>query len=196
MRRLEDTLLIIDSIEAPIVLVGSSMGGWLATVAASRRREKIKGLLLIASAPDFIQELVEPRLSKSDSWDLQQDQIVSLPNEYDNPYPITQKLIESAYRISLFQPSMPMNDANNLPGRDAKSIPEQLTCPIRMIHGTTDNDVPYELSIRLMKEFKNAQAQITLLNQADHRLSDELSLACIVHELLMLVEQVNVARYS
>jgi pimeloyl-ACP methyl ester carboxylesterase len=175
---LNDTLLILDNIQAPVVLVGSSMGGWLATVAATRRQAKVKGLLLIASAADFLQELVQPHLSKSDSWDLQQGLIVQLPTDYEKPYPITEQLLESGRTLSLF-------------GSNAKSSPEHLTCPIRLIHGTADTDVPYALSIRLMNEFKQAQAQITLLHKADHRLSDERSLNCIEHELMMLVGEVS-----
>jgi pimeloyl-ACP methyl ester carboxylesterase len=175
---LNDTLLILDNIQAPLVLVGSSMGGWLATVAATRRLAKIKGLLLIASAADFLQELVLPHLSKSESWDLQQGLIVNLPTKYEKPYPITEQLLESGRALSLFE-------------SNANSNPEQLTCPIRLIHGTADTDVPYELSIRLMNEFKQAQAQITLLHKADHRLSDDRSLACMEQELLLLVREVN-----
>jgi pimeloyl-ACP methyl ester carboxylesterase len=184
---LNDTLLILDNIHEPIVLVGSSMGGWLATVAATRRPEKIRGLLLLASAPDFLQELVLPRLSKSDSWDLQQGLIVSLPSAYEQPYPLTQKLMDSGQELSVFKP-IPLTDdtlTESNPG------PRQLTCPIRMIHGTADSDVPFELSIRLMNEFKQAEARLTLLSQADHRLSDERSLACIEHELLMLAIEVG-----
>lgn len=187
---LNDTLLILDNIQEPIVLVGSSMGGWLATVAATRRPEKIRGLLLIASAPDFLQERVQPSLSKSDSWDLQQGLTVNLPNNYEQPYPITQKLLDSGQALSVFKP-VPLTDDRIT---ETQSGPQQLTCPIRLIHGSADSDVPYELSIRLMNEFKRADAKLTLLSQADHRLSDERSLACIEHELLMLTSEVDRSR--
>jgi pimeloyl-ACP methyl ester carboxylesterase len=177
---LDDVLHILDGIDAPILLVGSSMGGWLATAAASLRPTKVKGLLLLASAPDFLQELIHPHLSTSDSWDLQQGMTINLANDYERPYPLTQQLFDSGVALSMFKPSL-----------DAAVNPQQLTCPIRMIHGTADTDVPYELSIRLMDEFKQAQAQITLLHQADHRLSDERSLACIEHELLTLINEVK-----
>jgi pimeloyl-ACP methyl ester carboxylesterase len=173
---LNDTLLILDNIQESIVLVGSSMGGWLATMAATQRLAKIKGLLLIASAPDFLQELVQPSLSKSDFWDLQQGLIVNLPNNYEQPYPITQELLDSGQALSIFKGDLLSNDVYT------GFSPTQLTCPIRLIHGTADSDVPYELSIRLMNEFKQAEARLTLLNEADHRLSDERSLACIEHE--------------
>lgn len=182
---LNDTLTILDKINEPIVLVGSSMGGWLATVAATRRPEKIKGLLLIASAPDFLQELVQPRLSKSDSWDLQQGLTVNLPNNYEQPHPITQKLLDSGQALSVFNP-LPMTDSRVT---ETQFGPQQLTCPIRLIHGSADSDVPYEMSIRLMNEFTLADARLTLLSQADHRLSDDRSLACIEHELLMLTSE-------
>lgn len=184
---LHDILLILDSTAGPVILVGSSMGGWLATVAATRRHTKIKGLLLLACAPDFIQELVLPRLSKGELWDLQQGQIVNLPNDYDEPYPLTQALLDSAEDVSVFKPRV----LDRTTGIDGESNPGQLQCPIRLIHGSNDADVPYELSIRLMNEFKHAQAQLTLLHQADHRLSDERSLECIKQELLLLSRQVQ-----
>jgi pimeloyl-ACP methyl ester carboxylesterase len=184
---LNDTLLILDNIHEPIVLVGSSMGGWLATLAAIRRPEKIRGLLLLASAPDFLQELVLPHLSKSDSWDLQQGMIVNLPSAYEQPYPLTQKLLDSGQELSVFKP-VSLTDDTFI---ESKFGPEHLTCPIRLIHGTADADVPFELSIRLMNEFKRAEARLTLLSQADHRLSDERSLACIKHELMMLAIEVG-----
>ena len=182
---LNDTLLILDAIQEPIILVGSSMGGWLATAAAIQRQTKIKALLLIACAPDFIQELVQPRLSKSDSWDLQQGQTINLSNAYDQAHPLSQKLLDSAQAVSLFNPPSAHHDI------DEESGPQDLTCPIRLIHGTADEDVPYELSIRLMNEFKQAQAQLILLHQGDHRLSDERSLTCITQELLLLVNEVQ-----
>lgn len=188
---LKDTLLVLDAIQQPIVLVGSSMGGWLATLAANRRRSKVDGLLLLASAPDFFNELVQPRLSTSEYWDLQQGLVVNLPTRYEHPYPLTQKLLDSGNALSVFKPGVGLNDyrvgAESENGSETSL--ENLTCQIHLIHGTADSDVPYDLSIRLMKEFKHAKARLTLLHQADHRLSDERSLACIEHELRVLVDE-------
>jgi len=178
---LEDTLAILATIDSPVLLIGSSMGGWLAVLAAMRLADKIAGLLLIASAPDFLQELVQPRLSTADAWDLQQGQTIQLASTYNSSLPIHQSLLDSGVALSLFKPIPPANHytINNI------------TCPIRLIHGTGDVDVPFELSVRLMEEFTRAKSQLTLLRQANHRLSDEMSLAIIESELLNLARDIQ-----
>ncbi len=175
---LDDVLCILDSIEGPVLLVGSSMGAWLATLAACRRATQVRGLLLLAAAPDFLQELIQPRLSPSDIWDLQQGQAVMLPNAYADPYPITQALLDSGKPLSVL--------AEHPPGHQHDVA--SLTCPVRMIHGAADTDVPHTLSLRLMDKVAHPDAQLRLLHQADHRLSDTRALAVIDSTLLELVE--------
>jgi len=163
---LDDVLCVIDNSEGPILLVGSSMGGWLATLAACRRAETVRGLLLLAAAPDFLQELIQPRLSASDIWDLKQGNVVLLANAYADPYPITQALLDSGSGLSVLSDTDPF----------APSALSALTCPVRMIHGTADTDVPYTLSLRLMERVPHVDAQCLLMHKADHRLSDEKAL--------------------
>jgi len=164
---LSDTLLVLDQCDCPVVLVGSSMGAWLATLAALQRTTRVKGLLLLAAAPDFLQELIAPNLTPADSWDLQQGQVVSLPNDYESGFALTQSLLDSGIDLTL------------LKGDALKT----LTCPVRLVHGTADTDVPFDLSVRLMDKITHSNAQLTLLHQADHRLSDERCLAHIKKEL-------------
>ena len=173
---LEDTLSVLDGLSAPVLLVGSSMGGWLATLAALRRPEKVRGLILLAAAPDFLQELITPRLGPSETWDLQQNKVVLIENDYAQPHPITQALLDSGRQLSLF-------NASALPGQPSMA---DLTCPVRLLHGTQDKDVPYELSIRLMDAIRHDDARLTLLHHADHRLSDERSLRMLATELMDL----------
>lgn len=168
---LADTMQLLDLYDHPAVIVGSSMGAWLATLAAIRRSSQVKGLLLLAAAPDFLQELVAPKLTPADIWDLQQDQIVSLPSAYEAPFPITQALLDSGKDLSLLSSDELVN----------------LACPIRLLHGTSDVDVPFSLSVRLMDRIVHPNAQMTLLNKADHRLSDDRSLRCIKSELSSLL---------
>lgn len=173
---LDDTLSVLDSLDGPVLLVGSSMGGWLATLAALRRPQKVTGLVLLAAAPDFLQELVAPRLGPAEAWELQQDKVVLLANAYDDPHPITQALLDSGRELALL---------------DAPALPDQptlanLSCPVRLLHGTHDTDVPYELSVRLMSAIRHDDARLTLLHRADHRLSDERSLRMLANELMGL----------
>ncbi|MFK8075334.1 MAG: alpha/beta hydrolase [Granulosicoccus sp.] len=174
---LDDTLCVLEDIQAPLILVGSSMGAWLASLCATRKNNQLHGLLLIAAAPDFLQELIQPRLTPADIWDLQQGQTLALPNAYADPHPLTQALLDSGKALSILNPSS--QQADNQLGK--------LDCKIRLIHGTQDTDVPYSLSLRLMEKCVNADAQLTLLNGADHRLSDERSLACIRQNLKDLI---------
>lgn len=178
---LDDTLCVLEDIHGPLILVGSSMGGWLASLCAIRKLSRLQGLLLIAAAPDFLQELIQPRLTPSDVWDLQQGQTLALPNAYADPHPLTQTLLDSGKSLSILTPSTEL----------AENQLDILDCKVRLIHGTADTDVPYTLSLRLMEKCINADAQLTLLNGADHRLSDERSLECIRKNLKELVTSNN-----
>ncbi|NND90515.1 MAG: alpha/beta hydrolase [Granulosicoccus sp.] len=178
---LQDTLDVIDSSTGPVLLVGSSMGAWLATLAALRRPDRIVGLLLLAAAPDFLDELIVPRLDAAQIWDLQQDSTVNLAGEHEQPYPITQALIDSARSLSVL----------NTPGSSGNPPVSELACPVRLIHGTHDMDVPSELSSRLMAQIVHDDARLTLLHRADHRLSDERSLQFLSTQLRELVTHVS-----
>ncbi|MFK7995287.1 MAG: alpha/beta fold hydrolase [Granulosicoccus sp.] len=172
---LDDTLAVLDQQQMPTILVGSSMGAWLATLASLRRPDSIAGLLLIAAAPDFLQRLVLPNLSVAQVWDLQQGQAINLENEYESPHPVTQALLDSASELSLLD-----ND-----------VLSRLRCPARLIHGTADTVVPFDFSVQLMNKMPEYHdARLTLLHTADHRLSDESSLSYINNELVKLVGQV------
>lgn len=192
---LEDTLAMIDFINEPLILAGSSMGGWLATLAAMRRDAQVKGLLLLAAAPDFLQELIQPRLNKADLWDLQQGSVLPIQNAYDDPYPLTQQLLDSGTQLSLLggEPTGKPTSTAPLSLDTAPSLPSnstiRLKCRVRLIHGTSDNDVPYQLSLRLMDKLQHDDAQLLLLHRADHRLSDERSLHCIREQLTQLLQQ-------
>ena len=173
---LEDTLAVLAEHPQPTVLVGSSMGAWLASLAALQNPDSVCALLLIAAAPDFVQRLITPHLSPSEIWDLQQGQTVNLPTKYESPHPITQALLDGSSELSLLD-----GDALG-----------SLSCPVRLIHGTADIDVPYDLATEYLTKLPPSHdARLTLLHNADHRLSDERSLSYINHELSMLVDHVS-----
>jgi len=174
---LDDTLAVLDQQQLPTLLIGSSMGAWLATLASLRRPDSVTALLLLAAAPDFLSELVAPELSVADKWDLQQGKVVNLASHYDDrPYPISQALLDSAMSLSLLD-----NDALLA-----------LHCPARLIHGTADADVPYELSTRLMSKMPPGHdARLALLHGADHRLSDTGSLSYIEKEIHTLINHLH-----
>lgn len=168
---LDDTLTVIDATEGPLILIGSSMGAWLATHAALARPDRIVGLLLIAAAPDFVTELIEPHLDHQQRWQLETGETVFLPSNYDEPpRPITERLLDSGRELALL---------------DTEKL-SVLDIPVRLIHGTGDKDVPWQFSERLMRNL-GGDARLNLLHRADHRLSDEKSLEIIKQTVLELI---------
>ncbi len=142
----EDALGVIDSLtQGPLVLIGSSMGGWLACLAAAVRPERIAGLLLIAPAPDFTSALIEPNMTNEMRLTLAERGVWERPGEPA----ITRLLLEDGARWSI------------LPG------PVPITAPVRILQGGLDDAVPWGLALALAATDK----VFTLIHDGDHRLS-------------------------
>jgi pimeloyl-ACP methyl ester carboxylesterase len=167
----EDALAAFDALtEGPQILVGSSMGGWVALLTALARRERVAGLVGIAAAPDFTEDLLWAAFPPDTREILARDGALRLPSEYsDKPYSITLKLIEDGRRRLLL--------------RD----PIDLACPVRLLHGMRDPDVPWQRSLQLADKLATADVRVHLIKNGDHRLSREQDLALLcrsVEELL------------
>ncbi|MFN4281647.1 MAG: alpha/beta hydrolase [Alphaproteobacteria bacterium] len=159
---LDDGLDAIDATSGPLLLVGSSMGGWLALLAALARRERVVGLIGIAAAPDFTEELIWDQLSFADRDALMRDGMFAQPSAYsDQPYMISRKLIEDGRKNLLLKG------------------PIALDCPVHLLHGMQDGDVPYGMSLRIAEKLTGGDVTVTLLKDGDHRLSREQDLAAI-----------------
>jgi pimeloyl-ACP methyl ester carboxylesterase len=157
----EDALVLIDRLTTgKLVLVGSSMGGWIALLVALARRERVGGLVGIAAAPDFTERLMWQAMAPPEREMLLRDGVLLVPSEYGGPYPITRHLIEDG-RMHL------LLDA-----------PIALDCPVRLLHGQRDPDVPWETALRIAERVIGADVQVTLVKDGDHRLSrpDDLGL--------------------
>ncbi|MGK2742119.1 alpha/beta hydrolase [Tepidicaulis sp. LMO-SS28] len=170
----EDALAAIDELtEGPLVLVGSSMGGWMALLAALARLERVKGLVLIAPAPDFTEELMWKRFSPQIKETLQRDGVYLEPTQYaDEPNEITLKLIEEGRNHLLL----------------GKPIP--LTCPVRILQGMADPDVPWQHAVTLAETLESEDVLLSLSKNGDHRLStpeDIARLEAAVDEVLARV---------
>lgn len=154
---LTDSLDIIDHIsQKPIILVGSSMGGWLAHLVALQRLDSVIGLLGIASAPDFLEELMWQKFSSSQQTEVKNQGWTVLPTEYnDEGWTITKNLIEDGRMHLLLD----------------KPIP--LTIPIRYLHGLKDASVPASYSHKLVDLVTSQDVRLTLIKSGDHRLSRE-----------------------
>ena len=159
----EDALAVIDELtEGGLVLVGSSMGGWIALLAALARPERIRAMLLIAPAVDFTQELLWKRLPENARRSILEEGEWKRPTKYDpEPHPITKRLIEEGRRHLL------------LDG------PLKFSCPVRILQGMKDPDVPWNHAIRLVEAMEGDVA-LTLMKNGDHRLSTPADLARMV----------------
>ena len=159
-RWLEESEAVVDRLagERPI-LVGSSMGGWIALLLARAMRSRDpgagpSGLVLIAPAADFTQELMWPALSEEARATLVRDGIYLRPSAYsDDPYPITRALIEDGHRHCLLGGTI------------------ETGCQVHILQGMQDPDVPWEHAMRLVEHLPADSVQLTLVKDGDHRLS-------------------------
>lgn len=150
----EDALAVIDDLtEGPLVLVGSSMGGWLACLAAMARPERLAGLVLIAPAPDFTETLMAPALPPEARAALLTDGVWLRPSAYGSPDPVTRLLLEDGARWSI------------LPG------PVPIEVPVRILQGGADPDVPWRHALELAQALKSEDVVFSLIKDGDHRLS-------------------------
>lgn len=167
----DDTLAVIDRITSgPLILVGSSMGAWLACLAATARPDRIAGLVTIGAAPDFTERLLRPSLSDAERAALAAHGQIRRPSDYgEAPGVFTARLIEDGQRHQIL------------------GTPLAIACPVRLLHGTADKDVPWSLSLALLEALGSADATLTLVKDGDHRLSDGVGLAQLTGALDELV---------
>jgi pimeloyl-ACP methyl ester carboxylesterase len=167
----DDSLAAIDALtEGKLVLVGSSMGGWLSLLTAQARPELLAGLVLIAAAPDFTERMLLGGLSAEDRAALQRDGRLERPSQYSpEPSVFTWKLIEEGRNHLLLDK------------------PLKLPCPVRLLHGQSDPDVPWEYSLQIARHLDAPEVISTFVKGGDHRLStpaDIARLIATVEELL------------
>ena len=152
--------------EAPQILVGSSMGGWIALSLAKRMQERIAGLVGIAAAPDFTEDGLWARLSDAQRLEMTANGQIALPSEYsDEPYIYTRKLVEDGRQNLLLR------------------APLKVPFPVRLLHGTADADVPMSVALRLVEQLDGPDTRLVLVKDADHRFSGERELALIARSI-------------
>ena len=166
---LGDVLAMIDAVAAdgPVVLVGSSMGGWLMLIAALARPERVAGLVGIAAAPDFTSWgfTEEEKMTILDEGRLEQ------PNPYgDAPAVTTRAFWQSGEALRLLDGEMAID------------------CPVRLLHGQADSDVPWTLAHDIARLVRSADVQTLLVKDGDHRLSRESDLALLTATVKTLLE--------
>jgi len=156
-----DAIAVLDELtHGPQILVGSSMGGWIMLLAALARPKSVAGLVGIAAAPDFTETLMWRAFSPEIRATLEREGVYYEPSAYgEQPYPITRHLIEEG-RAHLLMDK-----------------PIAIDCPVRLIHGVADPDVPYTLSLDLMARLASTDVEVTLVKAGGHRLSEPHDLA-------------------
>lgn len=170
----EDALAAIEGLTiGRLVLVGSSMGGWMALLAALALKMRVAAMVLIAPAPDFTQKLMWPEFSPEQQAEILEQGRTLRPSDYGDPYAITRDLIEDGKQWAL------LDDAIDL------------TCPIRILQGMQDPDVPWRHAFKLVEALTSDELVFTLIKDGDHRLSRDQDIARLVSTCGELAELVG-----
>jgi pimeloyl-ACP methyl ester carboxylesterase len=169
----DDAVAVIDQLtQGPQILVGSSMGGWIMLLAALCRPQRIAGLLGVATAADLTEELLWRRLDPAAQRQLQDEGVIHLPSDYPGePYPITRTLIEEGRTHCLLGQTI------------------ALSCPVRLLHGMQDREVPWQISTRVADHLAGDDVRVTLVKDGDHRLSRNQDMDLLTGTLADLLAQ-------
>ncbi|MGE4251064.1 MAG: alpha/beta hydrolase [Parvibaculaceae bacterium] len=149
--------------QRPMILIGSSMGGYLALLLARERLGSITGLVLVAPAADMTEALMAPGIAADAEARaaMARAGVWLRPSQYGEPYPITRQLIEDGRKHLLL----------------ARGL--DLACPVRILHGDRDPDVPWRHGLRTFDAISSPDAQFTLIKDGDHRLSRDQDILAI-----------------
>ncbi len=166
----EDACAALGLLAGKVVLVGSSMGGWISLLVARAMPERVAGLVTIAAAPDFTEDSMWAGFSDAQKAELMAGQ-VALPSEYGEPYIITRRLIEEGRTRLVLRDPLP------------------LPFPVRFLQGTADADVDMSVALRLLDHATGPDMRLTLVKGADHRFSDDTCLELIGAAVTDVLEQ-------
>jgi pimeloyl-ACP methyl ester carboxylesterase len=169
-RWLEESVAVFEQFcQGPLVVIGSSMGGWMALLLARelarrQRSEMLAGLVLIAPAPDFTEELMWKGFSPQIRTEIESKGVWLRPSEYGDgsPYPITRALIEDGRNHLLLGSSI------------------EVGCPVRILQGAQDPDVPWRHAFALVHRLPADDVVLTMIQDGDHRLSRPQDIARII----------------
>ena len=155
--------------EGPQIIVGSSMGGWTMILTAVSRPERVVGLVGIAAAPDFTEDLLPKQLTEIQLSKIQEDGFVVIPSEYEIPYTITKKLLDDGTQHLVLRNEIPLD------------------CPVRLLHGLEDTSVPWKTALKIQNMVRSKDVEVTLIKNGDHRLSREEDLEKLKKTVMEIV---------
>lgn len=168
----EDTVTAVTELTVgPLIVVGSSMGGWQALLLAKAMPERIVGMATIAAAPDFTEDGYWASFSDTQKQVLETEGYVELPSDYMEPYIITKRMIEDGRQQLVL--------------REALDLP----FPVRFLQGTADTAVSTETAVRLLEHATGPDMRLLLVKDADHRFSDGPCLEIIENAVLEVMGQ-------
>lgn len=158
-----DAAFILDHVASTedVVLVGSSMGGWISLLLGAALKERLKLMVLIAPAPDFTETLMDRELTTAQRATLEQTGIIYQASDYGAPLPFSRTLIERSARHLVMKDKI------------------QITCPVRILHGMKDEAVPWQLSLKLVENLVSTDVRLIYVKDGDHRLSAPEDLALL-----------------
>lgn len=166
-----DALLAFDELtHGQQIIVGSSMGGWLGLHTAIARPERVKAFIGIAAAPDFTEDLIWGKFDDFTKQKMQRDGFITLPDcEGGEPYHITMRLVEDGRKNFLL------------------NSPINLNTTVRLLHGMSDEDVPFETASKIAEQLTSNDVEIHLVKNSTHRMSEPSDLQLLRETLIKLL---------
>lgn len=149
----EDLVALIDGVDGPVVLVGSSMGGWVSSLAAVARPDRVAAMVLIAPAADFAHRLMWPSLPQAAQREIEAAGVHTVTDDFDGPYDLTRTFFDEARIWTL------------LDG------PVAIDCPVHILQGRLDEPVPWTHALELAEAITSDAVVFELIKDGDHRLS-------------------------
>lgn len=158
----EDAIALVDSLQGPVVPVGSSMGGWVALLLAVARPERLAGLVLVNPAPDFTEDLMWPGLADHERQAILREGETLVVEEGLGEYVLTRRMFEEARDWLLLRAPLPVRT------------------PVHILQGRADDVVPWRRQVMLTERLTSADVTLELVEGGDHRLSTPADLARLI----------------
>ena len=144
--------------------------GWMMLLTARTRPERIAGLVGIAAAPDFTEDLLRQELTAEQMAEVEENGFVVVPSEFEDDYTFTKALFDDGKEHLVLREEIPLD------------------CPVRLLHGLNDQSVPWQTALTIQEKLRSEDVEVTLIKNGDHRLSEDADLARLTRTVSALVD--------